>query len=68
MEVHAFLSLVGYYQQFIKGFACIAQLLNEHLAGEGANRKSDWGLLLEDASKAFNSLKQVYECPSPSLH
>ena len=41
MEVHAFLSLVGHHQQFIKGFAHIAQLLNEHLTGEGASRKSE---------------------------
>ena len=40
-EVHAFLTLVGHYQQFIKGFACIAQLLNEHLTGEAASRKSE---------------------------
>ena len=33
-EVHAFLSLVGHYRRFIKGFACITQPLNEHLAGE----------------------------------
>ena len=33
MEICAFLSLVGHYRQFIKGFAWIAQPLNEHLAG-----------------------------------
>ena len=37
----------------------IAQLLNQHLAGEGASRKSEWVLLLEDALKAFDVLKQV---------
>ena len=31
-EIRAFLGLVGHYRQFIKGFARIAQLLNEHLA------------------------------------
>ena len=35
-EVHAFLSLMGHYWWFIKGFACIMQLLNDHLTGEGA--------------------------------
>ena len=35
----AFIGLVGHYRQFIKGFAQIAQPLNEHLAGEGASRK-----------------------------
>ena len=40
-EIRAFLALVGHYRQFIKGFARIAQPLNEHLAGEGASRKSE---------------------------
>ena len=38
-EIMAFLGLVGHYRRFIKGFARIAQPLNEHLAGEGASRK-----------------------------
>ena len=38
-EIRAFLGLVGHYRHFIKGFAWIAQPLNEHLAGEGASRK-----------------------------
>ena len=37
-EIRAFLSLVGHYRQFIRGFLRIAQPLNEHLAGEGASR------------------------------
>ena len=41
MEVHAFLGLGDHYQWFIKGFAHIAQLLNEHLTGEVASRKSE---------------------------
>ena len=53
-EVHAFLGLVGHYQQFIKGFACITQLLNE-----GASRKSEWVLLSDGALKAFHALKQA---------
>ena len=40
-EIRAFLGLVGPYRCFIKGFAQIAQLLNEHLAGEGASQKSE---------------------------
>ena len=39
MKVYAFLGLIGYYQRFIKGFACIAQPLSEILAGEGASRR-----------------------------
>ena len=42
-----------------KGFAQIAQPLNEHLAREGAGRKSEWVLLLEDALEAFQALKQA---------
>ena len=38
--ITAFLGLMGHYRQFIKDFARIAQPLNEHLAGEGASRKS----------------------------
>ena len=58
-EVHTFLGLVGHYRRFIKGFTCITQPLNEHLAGEGASRKLEWVLLSEDALKAFKALKQV---------
>ena len=40
-EIRAFLGLIGHYRWFIKGFARTAQPLNEHLAGEGASRKSE---------------------------
>ena len=50
---------MGHYQWFIKGFAQITQPLNEHLAGEGASRKSECVLLLEDALAAFQALKQA---------
>ena len=52
-ELHAFLGLVGHYRRFIKGFACIAQPLSKHLAGEGVSRKSEQVLLSEDAMKAL---------------
>ena len=58
-EIQAFLSLVGHYWQFIKGFACITQPLNRLLSGEGTSRKSEKVLLLEDALRAFDALKQV---------
>ena len=58
-EVCAFLGLVGHYRRFIKGFACIAQPLKNHLTGEGASRKSEWVSLSEDALKAFKALKQA---------
>ena len=59
MEIHAFLGLMGHYWQFIKGFAWIAQSLNEHLAGEGASRKTEWVSLSEDALRALQALKQA---------
>ena len=58
-EVDIFLGIVGHYRHFIKGFAHISQLLNEHLMGEGASRKSEQVLLSEDALRAFNALKQA---------
>ena len=50
---------MGHYRWFIKGFAQIAQLLNEHLAREGASKKTEWILLSEDALEAFQALKQA---------
>ena len=58
-EIRAFIGLVGHYRHFIKGFAQIAQPLNEHLAGEGARRKSEQVSLSEGAFKAFEMLKQA---------
>ena len=59
MEVHAFLSLVGHYRRFFKGFAHIAQPLSEYFAREWASRKSEWVLLTVEAMQAFEVLKQV---------
>ena len=59
MEIFAFLGLIGHYRQFIKCFAWIAQPLNEHLAREGASRKSEWVSLSKDALEAFWALKQA---------
>ena len=58
-EIRAFLGLIGHYRQFIKGFVRIAQPLNEHLAGEGASRKSEQVSLSEEALEAFQALKQA---------
>ena len=58
-EIRAFLGLVGHYRWFIKGFTRIAQPLNEHLAGEGASRKSEPVSLSEEALEAFEALKQA---------
>ena len=58
-EIRAFLGLIGHYRQFIKGFAQIAQPLNEHLAGEGASRKSEQVSLSKGALEAFQALKRA---------
>ena len=58
-EIQAFLGMVGHYQRFIKGFACIIQPLSEYLSGEGAGKKSDWVSFNEDPMKAFTVLKHV---------
>ena len=57
MEIQAFLHLVGYYRHLIKGFAWIAQPLNEYLAGKGASRKPEQVSLSKDALEAFQALK-----------
>ena len=59
MEICALLGLISHYRQFIKGFIWIAQPLNEHLAGEGASRKSELVLLSKYALEAFQALKQA---------
>ena len=59
MVFWVFLGFVGHYRWFIKGFAWIAQLLNEHLAEDGASRKSEQVLLSEDTLEAFQALKQA---------
>ena len=59
MEVYSFLNLVGHYQRFIKGFACIAQPLYKYLTGEEASRKSEQVSLTEEAMRAFEALKWV---------
>ena len=57
MEVHAFLSLVGHYRRFIKGFACIAQPLSEYLAGEGASREVGVGVTYRGCHEGFWSVE-----------
>ena len=52
-EIRAFLSLVGHYRWFIRGFTRIAQPLSEHLAGEGASRKLEQVSLSKEALEAF---------------
>ena len=58
-EIRAFLSLVGHYRHFIKGFAQIAQPLNEHLVGDGASKKLEQVSLSKEPLEAFEQLKQA---------
>ena len=58
-EVQAFLSLVGHYKRFIKGFLCIAQPLSKCLTGEGASKKSERVSLTKDELESFEVLKQA---------
>ena len=44
---------MGHYREFIKGFAQIAQPLNEYLAGEYLS-------LSEEALEAFEALKRAF--------
>ena len=61
-EVLAFLGLVGHYRRFIKGFAHIAQLLNNHLTGEGASRMSRAGVTFRGCLEGFQSIEAgVYD-------
>ena len=59
MEIWAFWGLVGHYRQFIKGFACVAQLLHEHLSGEGSSKKNEWVTLTREVQDAFETLKKA---------
>ena len=59
---------MGHYQQFIKGFACIAQLLNGLLSGEGASRKVRMGVTTERCLESLQcSETGMHECSHPGL-
>ena len=58
-EVWAFLGHGPLQTWFIKGFVHIVQLLNEHLTGEGASRKSEQVLLLESTLEDFQSTNKA---------
>ena len=66
MEVCAFLSLMGHYWQFIKGFAHITQPENKHLTGEWASMKLERVSLSEGTLEAFETLKRAC-MPAPVL-
>ena len=50
---------MGHYEQFIKGFANIAQPLHEHLSREGASKKSKQITLMVEAKDTFKTLKKA---------
>ena len=63
-ELHAFLGFVGHKRRFIKGFACIAQPPSEHLAGEGASKKSWVGVAFRRCLEGFWSIEtSMYDSP-----
>ena len=57
-EIWAILGLVRHYRWFIKGFAHVAQPLNEHLSGEGACKKSKQVMLTAEDKDTFETLKK----------
>ena len=58
-KIQAFLDLVGHHQQFIKGFAHVAQPLHKHLSGEGAGNKSEQVMVTSNTQIAFDTLKKA---------
>ena len=58
-KFQAFLGLVGHYWQFIKGIACVAQPLHDHLSGDCAGKKNEWVMLTSDMQVAFEMLKKA---------
>ena len=59
-EIQAFLGLVGHYRWFIKGFACIAQPLHEHLSGDCAHKKNKQVTLMVEVKDTFETLKKGF--------
>ena len=50
---------MGHYWQFIKGFACLPQPLYKHVLGEGASKKNEHVMLMEDALRSFETLMKA---------
>ena len=67
-EMRAFLGLVGHYRRSIKGFLCIAQPLNKHLAGEEASRKSGWVSLSGHLEGFWGIETGMHDNPSFGFH
>ena len=56
-EIRHFTSMMGFFQQFIKGYSKIAKSLNDLLEGEASKLKAEEVELPPDALKAFEELK-----------
>ena len=57
--IKSFISLIGHYRCFIKGFAKIADPLHEYARGDTAKKKKEPVVLNEVARSAFHKLKKV---------
>ena len=57
--IQAFWGLVGHYWWFIKGFVHTTQPLDQHLSGEGTNKKNEHVTLMQDALGASETLKKA---------
>ena len=67
-EIRSFLNLVGHYRQFIKGFAWIAQPLNEHLVWRGSQQEIGMSVFIQRGSWDIWSIKtSLHEQPSVSF-
>ena len=56
-EIRRFTGMMGFFQQFIKGYSKIAKPLNDLLEGEASKLKAEEVDLPPDALKAFEELK-----------
>ena len=57
MGIHHFLGTTGFYQRFIKGYAKIAQPLNDLISDENAKLKNQPVRMIPKAMEAFHLLK-----------
>ena len=55
--IHQFLGATGFYQRFIKGYAKIAQPLNDLISDENSKLKGQEVKLMVEALDAFHELK-----------
>ena len=67
-EIRRFTGMTGFFQRFIKGYAKIAEPLNDLLEGEASKLKSEE---LELTPEALQSLRgpeeEVHDSPGPGI-